>query len=107
MRKPDFTSELLNPSGKVARDDRGNAVWQWSRGDAPPAYIEHAGLAIDEDVAAPTGSVQINKTAAKAGYNPYETGLIERAQRPKRRDLRELSRWIELKKKMDSGGSAE
>lgn len=104
MRKPDFTSALMNPSGRVERDDRGNAVWQWSRSaDDLPPHLEHSGLAVADDAPSPTGSATVNKLAARVGYDPYQTGLIEKNRRPKKRDLRELSRWIELKKKMESG----
>ena len=102
MRKPDFTSALLNPSGRVSHDERGNAVWGWSRNEIP-AHLEHSGLAVADDAPSPAGIATVNKVAAKLGYDPYQAGMIEKKSGPKKRDLRELSRWIELKKKMESG----
>jgi hypothetical protein len=39
----------------------------------------------------------------RSGYNPYESGVPDRkAPLTKKRDLRELSKWIEAKRKADS-----
>ncbi|MCX7056637.1 MAG: hypothetical protein NTZ79_05420 [Proteobacteria bacterium] len=35
------------------------------------------------------------KIAAKGGNNPYESGLVKKTAPAVKRDLRELSRWIE------------
>jgi hypothetical protein len=103
MRRPAFVraDESLgsNVSGRVDHDDRGNAVWHWAD-DPTAAPLEHTGLAVVEDEQPlPLATVKLNKVAAKAGYNPYESGLIERKKvATRRRDLRELSRWIEQRK---------
>ena len=102
MRKPDFTAALLNPSGRVSHDERGNAVWEWSRNEIP-AHLEHSGLAVADDAPSPGGTAKVDKVAAKVGYDPYQAGMIEKPSGPKKRNLRELSRWIELKKKIESG----
>ena len=34
------------------------------------------------------------------GYNPYDRGEPTKQSRKKKRDLREFSKWIELKKRM-------
>lgn len=94
-----------NVTGRVDHDERGNAVWEWAK-NIPGAAIDNTGLAIvDDDRPAPLGTVKLNKVAAKSGYNPYESGLIERKRAaPKKRDLRALSNWIEQQKKREDGG---
>ena len=45
MRRPTFKSVDSEPSGRVARDDRGNAVWQWSDDVVQrPGLVETPGL---------------------------------------------------------------
>ncbi len=38
--------------------------------------------------------------ARALGYNPYESGLLKRKPTAPKRDLRELSKWIEMKKRV-------
>ena len=106
MRRPVFadtdTGEGLQRgvTGRVERDDRGNAVWHWAR-EAAAAPLEHTGgLAIvDDERPLPAANVKLNKGAVRGGYDPYESGLIERKKvAPKKRDLKELSRWIEMRR---------
>jgi hypothetical protein len=100
MRRPAFASGTSEPSGCVTRDDRGNAVWQWSRdSEALPPQANHPGLSVADDAPSPTDSLKSNKVAARSGYDPYQSGLIEKAKRANRLDLRELSRRIEFQKK--------
>ena len=88
------------PSGSVRFDDRGNAIWQWS-GDAPAAASLSA--LVDQLVVADEPiqqNISINEKGLAYGYNPYQSGVLytgEREKRPKR-DLRELSKWIAMKK---------
>jgi hypothetical protein len=95
--------------GKVAFDDRGNAVWQYAPstevvldGDVLPANsLEHPGLAIvDDDPVAQSPAIRTNKLGLRVGYNPYDSGQLSGKTTRRPRDMRELSRWIELRKKL-------
>lgn len=97
--RPEFASEADNPTGRVAHDERGNAVWKWSQElEVLPFQFDASTLSVAEDAPSPVGNVAINKVAVKSGYNPYESGLILK-KRAKKRDLKELSRWIEARKR--------
>lgn len=87
------------PSGRVRFDDRGNAVWETWRG----RRLEHPGLAIVEDEApAPSGAAPINSKGGRLGYDPYHSGLVKKKseEKPRKKDLRALSRWIEMQKNL-------
>jgi len=108
MRRPIFADLgdglSTGVTGRVDHDDRGNAVWEWAT-NLPSAALEDTGLAIvDDERPAPLGAVKVNKVAAKSGYNPYESGLIEKKRAAKKqRDLRALSTWIEQQKTRSGG----
>ena len=84
-----------DPSGQVRFDDRGNAVWDTWSGKA----LDHPGLALDEAVNHPRANARLNAFAATCGYNPYDSGVIDKNRKPHKKDLRALSRWIELEKR--------
>ena len=98
--------------GQLARDDRGNINWQWS--DDPALHADDtAGATVriralapktlqleDDDTAALKGAPIPVRRSPKAGYNPYESGEPSKQSWKKKRDLRELSKWVQLKKKM-------
>jgi hypothetical protein len=107
IRKPDIAAVLDDPSGRVSRDERGNAVWEWStRHEDLPVHLEVPSLALEDDAISALGNAKVNKVATKSGYNPYESGLILKKGRPKKRSLKELSRWIEARKRLDAGNES-
>lgn len=108
MRRPPFPPEVEDdPSGCVKRDDRGNAIWQWKDDETLNQALVHPSLSVvDEPGACPPPNARVNIVGGSGGYDPYGTGsyaIAGRAkeqERPRKRDLRELSKWIELKRRM-------
>lgn len=106
--------------GQLALDDRGNVSWEWA--DDPqlladdvvgntarlhalaPSDLELADddiAAVDRDLASVKGQpIPVRKTQ-RTGYNPYNSGeSTKESWKKKKRDLRRLGKWIELKKRM-------
>lgn len=81
------------PSGQVRFDERGNAVWEAGRN----RRLDHPALALDHEQAA-RNTLKTNGTGLKAGYNPYDSGMLPKASYRRKKDLRALSRWIEASK---------
>ena len=77
MRRPTLPSADSGPSGHVRRDDRGNAVWEWTTGDADPlaATLNRPDLVLAEQPPAPGAPATPDPIAAKKGYNPNGSGL--------------------------------
>jgi hypothetical protein len=99
LRRPDFSTAVSKPSGRVVRDSRGNAVWEWSReSEALEAQLTPADTAVAEVATAEPKKIRVNKAAAKAGYNPYESGLIEKAKRAQKRKSRAAASASEKQK---------
>jgi hypothetical protein len=98
------------PPGQIAFDDRGNAMYSWSDhltedgGEGERARrkaLENAGLSMMDDEPQNNAPIRNNRNGARVGYNPYESGLLGRKPAPKKRDLRELSKWLEMKRKLN------
>ena len=97
--------------GAVAFDARGNAVYEWKdsslsedgeRGErARDKALQYHGLSLAEDEPAPGAPIQQNPKGLRVGYNPYESGLLDKKQRKKKTDLRELSKWVEMKRQLE------
>ena len=96
--------------GQLVEDDLGNITWQWAndevlQADDTAGAIERLralvdpNLGLDDSDPAPHGIE--NPLGLKKGYNPYESGALLKTERKKKKDLREFSKWIEQKRKLD------
>jgi hypothetical protein len=94
-------------TGRVQFDDRGNAIWEWAI--ATGAFgrevsterlqkLENPGLSLADESPSPLSHVKSNPMGTVKGYNPYDSGQLENAQAPRKKDLRKLSEWLKLKK---------
>ena len=99
-----------NTPGQVRFDERGNAVYAWHDAqleeDSRRAEkmreraLLHPGLSLVAE--SPTnGQASLrNDQGARLGYNPYESGQLPGKKVTRKRDMRELSKWIEMKRRM-------
>jgi hypothetical protein len=99
--------------GEIAFDDRGNAIYAWNddrlvedgeAGERARARaLAHPGLSLVDDEPPMNAPIRSNPKGLRQGYNPYESGLLaKKQQRTRKRDLRELSKWMEMKRKLES-----
>ncbi len=105
-----------NTTGRVKFDDRGNAIWEWSiatgafgREVTPERLqrLEHPALSIADDAPTPVDTVRSNPLGVKKGYDPYDSGKLDKKPAPPRKkDLRKLSEWLKLKKQADANKDA-
>lgn len=103
--------------GRIAFDERGNAVYAWNddrfsedgeEGEkARRKALDHPGLSFVEEEQPSNRPIQNNSKGTRLGYNPYESGLLKRKPTAPKRDLRELSKWIEMKKKVGTSNGGE
>jgi len=114
---PQTSRERAGPPGKIAFDERGNATYQWNdknlrREGLEDEYVRHLALhnprlAIIEEPPANGAPIRSNPTGLRIGYDPYESGLLASRPRQKKRDLRELSRWLEMKRRIEAKSSED
>ena len=111
-KPPATPDENSNEPGRLELDDRGNVTWHWSddgdlNADDTLGAAERIralvapGLDVQDEPEDPLSPVQNNTKGLKTGYNPYNSGALGKQSWKKKKDLRQLSKWIELKKKME------
>jgi hypothetical protein len=109
-----------SPQGKpgtIAFDELGNAVYEWSNDTlgadgelgerARNKALQHHGLSLVDDEPAKNAPIQENPKGLRVGYNPYESGMLAKKERKPKKDLRELSKWVDLKRKLEKKKSDE
>ena len=114
VRERTVAASSANKPGKISFDDRGNAMFEWSNdllaedSDAGERLrdqaLDHPGLAIADEEPVAGGPIRVNPKGLRLGYNPYESGLLAKKEWKRKRDLRELSHWIDLKRRLTGGG---
>jgi hypothetical protein len=100
------------PPGQLAVDDRGNNSWEWA--DDPELLADDIlgntarlralapsdlKLADEETAAIDRPPIPVRKSP-QSGYNPYNSGEPTKQSWKKKRDLRQLGKWIELRKRL-------
>lgn len=97
--------------GRLGMDDLGNITWEWSQ-DAELLADDTLGAAermralvdptlkVQDDDDLSNGPIQSNPKGLKSGYNPYNSGALGKQSWKKKKNLKELSKWIELRKKV-------
>src|SRR5688500_20133453 len=101
---------------RINVDERGNAIYAWNEDQlslegeegerARRKALEHPDLAMVEDEPVVNAPIQHNTRGLTVGYNPYESGLLAQKEEPKTKtDLRQLSKWPEMKKRLETNGS--
>jgi len=104
-------TQQQDKAGKVGFDDRGNAVFEWSTDTlaqdgesadrARSKALNYHGLSLVDDEPPKNAPIQQNPKGLRVGYNPYESGMLAKKDNKKKKtDLRELSKWVEQKRKL-------
>jgi hypothetical protein len=102
-----------NQPGHIGEDDRGNRTWEWVDDDDLLAddtlgaaervrALVDPRLHIQDDDDRPDAPAAVNPKGLKSGYNPYNSGVLGKQQWKKKKNLRELSKWIELRKQIEN-----
>ena len=102
--------------GVSATDDLGNVTWEWTNeGDLQAddtlgaaerlrALVDPRLDVVDEDN---PNEIKHNAKGLVKGYDPYRSGALGKQSWKKKKNLRELSKWIELKRKMEQKKEGE
>lgn len=106
--KPDDKS---SEPGRLGVDDRGNVTWEWKderdllaedtlgAAERVRALVDPR-LDVVEEEEDPANSLAANPKRLKTGYNPYNSGALGKQSWKKKKNLKELSKWIELRKRV-------
>jgi hypothetical protein len=98
-------------AGRLGLDDRGNVTWEWQDdgdlladdtlgGAERLRALVDPKLQVKDDDDDPLNPIRSNPKGLKSGYNPYNSGALGKQSFKKKKNLKELSKWIELRKKM-------
>jgi hypothetical protein len=102
-------------AGKVGEDDRGNMTWEWSDDEELQAddtlgaaqriqALVDPTLKVEDEDLGGNNPVKSNPKGLTKGYNPYNSGALGKNEWKKKKNLRELSKWIETRKKVQQSG---
>ena len=93
------------PIGRIEHDDLGNPVWKPFTTVRTEQTLNRI-LETDKLTIADEGRQrELQHVSATKGYNPYDGGIVDRdGERRKKKDLRALSEWVKMKKRLESGG---
>jgi hypothetical protein len=98
-------------AGELALDDRGNVTWQWAddadlqANDAVGKLermraLDDPGLRVEDDKRDLRAKVKLPPKGPERGYSPYNSGMLYRTEQHKKKDIRALSEWIKLRRKV-------
>ena len=104
-------TQQQDKAGKVGFDELGNAVYQWSTDTLAEdsdvgehlrnKALDYHGLSLVDDEPPKNAPIQQNPKGLRVGYNPYESGMLAKKAVKKKTDLRELSKWVDMKRKLE------
>lgn len=113
QRKPPAGKALPQDGGPghMGIDDRGNRTWEWANeedllADDTLGAAERVNALVDpklkvkEEVESPDNPIRSNPKGLKSGYNPYNSGALGKHSWKKKKNLHELSKWIETRKRV-------
>jgi hypothetical protein len=114
--KSPASSQREKSPGRLGVDDKGNVSWEWADDDelhedntlglvARIDALVNPSLRLAEEDDAGSTTMTINAKGLKKGYNPYDSGALGKQEWKKKKDLRELSKWIEMRKKLGQDAS--
>jgi len=98
--------------GRPGVDDRGNVTWEWASevdqlADDPPGNAERVQALVDlamkvqDEFEDPLHALAPGRPKGlKSGYDPYDSGELGKQGYRKKKNLKELSKWIALRKRM-------
>jgi hypothetical protein len=112
-KKPPQSAPDPQEPGRLEIDDRGNVTWHWSDDENLQAddtlgaaerirALVSPELDVQEEPENPLNPLQNNGKGLKTGYNPYNSGALGKQSWKKKKNLRDLSKWIELRKKIEN-----
>ena len=101
--------------GQLSFDDRGNAQYAW-RDERMLEDSEEAEtrrqralsvanlVLVDDDPPAEGKKISLNEKGTRQGYNPYDSGMLKKDSYRKPKNLRALSKWIEMQNRPAPSG---